>query len=63
MADSQTEPGPGKRERLVSSAREVIHQQGVEKTTIADMAKAADVPVGNVYYLSLIHISEPTRRS
>jgi AcrR family transcriptional regulator len=50
MADSQTEPGPGKRERLVSSAREVIHQQGVEKTTIADMAKAADVPVGNVYY-------------
>jgi AcrR family transcriptional regulator len=28
----------------------VIHQQGVEKTTIADIARAADVPVGNVYY-------------
>jgi TetR/AcrR family transcriptional repressor of nem operon len=45
MADS-----PGKRERLVTGARDVFHQQGVEKTTIADIAHAADVPVGNVYY-------------
>jgi AcrR family transcriptional regulator len=28
----------------------VIHQQGVEKTTIAGIAQAAGVPVGNVYY-------------
>jgi TetR/AcrR family transcriptional regulator, transcriptional repressor for nem operon len=35
---------------LVAGAREVIHQQGVEKTTIADIAQAAEVPVGNVYY-------------
>ena len=28
----------------------MIHQQGVEKTTIADIAHAAEVPVGNVYY-------------
>ena len=28
----------------------MIHQQGVEKTTIAEIARAADVPVGNVYY-------------
>ena len=40
----------GKRERLVAGAREVIHHQDVEKTTIADIAGAADVPVGNVYY-------------
>ena len=40
----------GKRERLVAGARQVIHEQGVEKTTIADIAQAADVPVGNVYY-------------
>ena len=40
----------GKRERLVEGVREVIYQQGVEKTTIADVARAADVPVGNVYY-------------
>ena len=50
MTDSPTRPKQGKRERLVASAREVIHQQGVEKTTIADIARAADVPVGNVYY-------------
>jgi TetR/AcrR family transcriptional repressor of nem operon len=40
----------GKRERLVDGARVVLHQQGVEKTTIADIAHAADVPSGNVYY-------------
>jgi AcrR family transcriptional regulator len=40
----------GKRERLVGAARTVIHRQGVEKTTLADIAEAADVPVGNVYY-------------
>jgi AcrR family transcriptional regulator len=28
----------------------VLHEQGVEKTTLADIARAADVPVGNVYY-------------
>ena len=41
---------PDKRQRLVDGARLVLHQQGVEKTTIADVAQAADVPVGNVYY-------------
>jgi TetR/AcrR family transcriptional repressor of nem operon len=50
MADSLAKPTQGKRERLVAGARQVIHQQGVEKTTIADIAHAADVPVGNVYY-------------
>jgi AcrR family transcriptional regulator len=28
----------------------VLHAQGVEKTTLADIARAAGVPVGNVYY-------------
>src|SRR5580693_9159604 len=41
---------PDKRQRLVEGARLLLHQQGVEKTTLADIAKAADVPVGNVYY-------------
>ena len=40
----------GKRERLVAAACEVLHEQGVERTTLADIAQAADVPVGNVYY-------------
>ena len=25
-------------------------EQGIEKTTLADIAQAADVPVGNIYY-------------
>jgi AcrR family transcriptional regulator len=29
---------------------ELLHQQGVQSTTLADIADAADVPVGNVYY-------------
>jgi TetR/AcrR family transcriptional regulator, transcriptional repressor for nem operon len=40
----------GKRERLVEGARDLLHAQGVERTTLADIAQAADVPVGNVYY-------------
>jgi AcrR family transcriptional regulator len=50
MTNSIVVAKQGKRERLVAAAREVIHQQGVEKTTIADIAHAAEVPVGNVYY-------------
>jgi AcrR family transcriptional regulator len=44
------QPIPDKRQRLVEGARLVLRQQGVEKTTLADIAQAADVPVGNVYY-------------
>jgi AcrR family transcriptional regulator len=50
VTDSGTRPREGKRERLVAAARDAIHHQGVEKTTLADIAAAADVPVGNVYY-------------
>jgi TetR/AcrR family transcriptional regulator, transcriptional repressor for nem operon len=48
MTDSLA--GLGKRERLVEGAREVFHAQGVEGTTLADIAKTAEVPLGNVYY-------------
>jgi AcrR family transcriptional regulator len=41
---------PGKRERLVTAARDVLHRQGIEATTLAEIADAADVPPGNVYY-------------
>src|SRR6202049_1249515 len=44
------QPIPDKRQRLVEGARLLLHQQGVEKTTLADIAQAADVPAGNVYY-------------
>jgi AcrR family transcriptional regulator len=50
MTDSGIGPRPGKRERLVEGAREVLHRQGVEATTLADIAAVADVPIGNVYY-------------
>jgi AcrR family transcriptional regulator len=47
---SASETRPGKRERLVSAASDLLYRQGVENTTLADMAHAADVPLGNVYY-------------
>jgi TetR/AcrR family transcriptional regulator, transcriptional repressor for nem operon len=56
MTDSTSGPAtaigqrPGKRERLVAAAAQLLHEQGIERTTIADIAKAADVPAGNVYY-------------
>jgi AcrR family transcriptional regulator len=39
-----------KRERLVAAATDLLHRQGVQGTTLADIASAADVPLGNVYY-------------
>jgi len=39
-----------KRERLIAAACEAMYAQGVEKTTLADVAAAAGVPLGNVYY-------------
>jgi TetR/AcrR family transcriptional regulator, transcriptional repressor for nem operon len=50
MTSSALRTDGGKRDRLVAGARDVIHRQGVEKTTIADVAHEAAVPVGNVYY-------------
>jgi AcrR family transcriptional regulator len=40
----------GKRERLIASAEELMHRNGVERPTLAEIADAADVPPGNVYY-------------
>lgn len=39
-----------KRIRLVEAAKVLIHQQGFNLTTLADIAQEADVPLGNVYY-------------
>jgi TetR/AcrR family transcriptional regulator, transcriptional repressor for nem operon len=48
-------PGPrtaagGKRERLIAAARQMLYEHGAEKTTLAEIAAAAGVPLGNVYY-------------
>lgn len=39
-----------KRERLIESASVLFHQKGIAATSLADIAKDADVPIGNVYY-------------
>ncbi|MFD7681881.1 TetR/AcrR family transcriptional regulator [Streptomyces sp. NPDC059759] len=55
MTDSEKVRSPrarsgGKRHLLTAAAARVLHEQGVERTTIADIARAAGVPAGNVYY-------------
>jgi TetR/AcrR family transcriptional regulator, transcriptional repressor for nem operon len=50
MTDSTAQDRGGKRERLVASAGDLLHRNGVSATTLAQVAEAADVPVGNVYY-------------
>jgi TetR/AcrR family transcriptional repressor of nem operon len=44
MAKEQT------REKLISAAGQIFYAQGVHRTTLADIAAAAAVPLGNVYY-------------
>ncbi len=39
-----------KRERLVEAAKRLIHSRGFTNTTLADIAKESEVPLGNVYY-------------
>jgi TetR/AcrR family transcriptional repressor of nem operon len=39
-----------KRQRLLHAGRELIHAKGFGKTTLADLAQASGVPLGNVYY-------------
>jgi TetR/AcrR family transcriptional repressor of nem operon len=39
-----------KRTRLTAAARQLIHATGYTQTTLADIAQAAKVPLGNVYY-------------
>lgn len=47
VVDAKT---PNKRDRLVSGARRVIYERGVERTSLADVAEVAGIPVGNIYY-------------
>jgi AcrR family transcriptional regulator len=49
-AGETVEQTPGKRDRLVAAACELLYRQGIETTTLADIAQLADVPLGNVYY-------------
>lgn len=39
-----------KRTRLIKGADQLFYKQGINTTTLADIAQLADVPLGNVYY-------------
>jgi TetR/AcrR family transcriptional repressor of nem operon len=43
-------PQPDKRTRLIETAMKLAHRNGFRETSLADIAEAAHVPVGNVYY-------------
>jgi AcrR family transcriptional regulator len=51
QADETASPRPaGKRERLIAAACDLFYRQGIAGTTLAHIAEAADVPLGNMYY-------------
>jgi AcrR family transcriptional regulator len=39
-----------KRDHLVAAAGQLLHEQGFHRTTLADVASHAQVPLGNLYY-------------
>lgn len=41
---------PDKRHCLIEIAKKLIYQQGLNMTTLTDLALEADVPLGNLYY-------------
>ena len=41
---------PDKRTRLIETATKLAYARGFRETSLADIAAAARVPVGNVYY-------------
>src|SRR6202049_2263474 len=43
-------PQPDKRTRLIETAMKLAYRNGFRETSLADIAEAAHVPVGNVYY-------------
>ncbi|MCK5749515.1 MAG: TetR/AcrR family transcriptional regulator, partial [Oricola sp.] len=45
-----TKRGKAKREALVQAAAELFWTRGYEASSLADIASAARVPLGNVYY-------------
>ena len=45
-----TQAQADKRARLIETAMKLAHKHGFRETSLADIAEAAHVPVGNVYY-------------
>ncbi len=45
-----TEASEDKRTRIVDTAAKLVHEQGYNRTSLADIARASGVPLGNLYY-------------
>ena len=43
-------PATDKRQRLIAAATESFHRRGFARTSVADVARAAGIPAGNVFY-------------
>ncbi len=43
-------PSTNKRQKLINAAIGRFHEQGYARTSLADVAKAASIPTGNVFY-------------
>lgn len=43
-------PSDNTRARLVNAAKQLLYEQGMHNTSLAEIANQANVPVGNVYY-------------
>src|ERR1700710_420081 len=50
MNTARTGKAQATRPRLVAAARRTLHERGVEHSTLTEIAEAADIPIGNVYY-------------
>jgi AcrR family transcriptional regulator len=47
---TRSDTASDKRARLLDAGQALLHRQGFERTTLADVATLAKVPLGNVYY-------------
>jgi AcrR family transcriptional regulator len=50
VTDKKRDKRTNARDRLVAAADGMVHVQGFKHTSLADIARAAGVPLGNVYY-------------
>jgi len=41
---------PDKRTRLIGAASKLVYERGFANTALSDIAREADVPLGNIYY-------------
>src|SRR3712207_9225051 len=49
IGDGAVSAGPGRREQLLTAAREVLAQHGYERTTVSSIATRASVAQGTFY--------------